>query len=170
MGGFIAGPAALAHFAGAAPINSDDRPSVAHRAPHATYAPEALPRERLAALLRALQSVPALQLRPALMLGAPENLAQAHGQQRLQAYWDARDRFLAVGMTVRPDSDPRIMLAQVRQPLLDIIRLSPDFTPASDPLLAMAQALAVIDKTAARALLLEVTLARSPANLNPTPR
>ena len=161
LGGFVAGPEALAHFAFGAAVNTDDRPTVAHRAPYATYAPEALPRERLLALLQALQSVPALRLQPAQLFGIPDNLAQVHWQQRLQAYWHARDRYLAVGMTVRPDPDPRIMLAQVRQPLLDIVGLSPDFKPARDPLLAMAQALAAIDGPAARALLLDVTRAEA---------
>lgn len=164
LGGFVAGPEALAHFASGAAANTDDRPTVAHRAPHATYAPEALPRERLLALLHALQSVPAWQLRPAQLLGAAENPAQAQWQLRLQAYWHARDRFLVIGMTVRPDPDPRIMLAQVRQPLLDMIRLSPDFKPARDPLLAMAQALTAIDGAAARALLLDVARAEASGN------
>jgi spermidine synthase len=49
------------------------------------------------------------------------------------------------------------MLAQVREPLLSVLRLSPDFRPAYDPLLAMATALARSDVSGARALLAELT-------------
>jgi spermidine synthase len=45
------------------------------------------------------------------------------------------------------------MLAQVREPLLGILRTSPDFRPAYDPLFAMASALAASDPAAARELL-----------------
>jgi len=45
------------------------------------------------------------------------------------------------------------MLAQVREPLLAVLRISPDFRPAYDPLLQMAIALRPIDASAARALL-----------------
>jgi spermidine synthase len=39
LGSFVAGPDALARFAGDAPLNTDDRSIVAYRAPRATYAP-----------------------------------------------------------------------------------------------------------------------------------
>jgi spermidine synthase len=45
------------------------------------------------------------------------------------------------------------MLVQVREPLLDVLRQSPDFTPAYDPLLRLALALANSDRQAARSLL-----------------
>ena len=76
--------------------------------------------------------------------------------QRLAAYWAARDRFLEVGRDVRPSADPQAMLAQVREPLLDVLRISPDFRPAYDPLLRMAVALADSDPTSAQALLDEL--------------
>ena len=40
------------------------------------------------------------------------------------------------------------MLAQVREPLLSVLRISPDFRPAYDPLLSMATALARSDAAA----------------------
>jgi spermidine synthase len=49
------------------------------------------------------------------------------------------------------------MLAQVREPLLSVLRISPDFRPAYDPLLSMAKALARSDDSGARALLTEMT-------------
>jgi spermidine synthase len=48
------------------------------------------------------------------------------------------------------------MLSQVREPLLAVLRISPDFRPAYDPLLRMATALGRIDPVAARALLTEL--------------
>ena len=48
------------------------------------------------------------------------------------------------------------MLTQVREPLLAVLRESPDFRPAAEPLRRMAAALAERDPEAARALLLEL--------------
>jgi spermidine synthase len=45
------------------------------------------------------------------------------------------------------------MLAQVGEPLLEAVRLSPDFRPAYDPLLQMAVALAPRDAATARRVL-----------------
>jgi spermidine synthase len=150
LGGFIAGPRALARFAGSAPLNTDDHPVVAYRAPRITYAPDSLPRDRLLALLNELDMAP-----DELLASAEPSLAS-----RLTAYWDARDRFIAAGRDVRPSADVRRMLAQVREPLLSVLRVSPDFRPAYDPLLRMAIALGSVDATAARALLAELQRAQ----------
>jgi spermidine synthase len=48
------------------------------------------------------------------------------------------------------------MLAQVREPLLAVLHVSPDFRPAYDPLLRIATALLRHDPPAARALLTEL--------------
>lgn len=144
LGNFVAGPSALARFARAAPANTDDHPVVGYKAPRITYAPDSLPRERLFALLHELD------VAPVDVIGADADAARA---QRLAAYWHARDRFLDAGRSVRPVADARHMLAQVRGPLLSVLRISPDFRPAYDPLLRMADALARTDRDAARALL-----------------
>ena len=144
LGSFVAGPHALMRFAAGAPLNTDDRPVVAYRAPRITYAPFSLPRERLLALLGELAVEPGEVLAGMAEPGAP---------QRLAAYWAARDRFIEIGVAVRPTADVQRMLAQVREPLLSVLRVSPDFRPAYDPLLRMAQALASTDPGAARALL-----------------
>jgi spermidine synthase len=64
---------------------------------------------------------------------------------RVEAYWAAREKYLAFGMAVRPDPDPRVMLDQLRRPLLDMVATSPDFRPASEPLLALAEAVGETD-------------------------
>ena len=53
---------------------------------------------------------------------------------RLSAYGAARNQFIESGRDVRPTGDVRQMLAQVREPLLSVLRTSPDFRPAYDPL------------------------------------
>jgi spermidine synthase len=144
LGTFVAGPAALARFAGDAPINTDDRPTVAYLAPRVTYAPDSLPRDRLIAFLHEVS------LAPDELLAAPGDAAW---RARLAAYWSARDRFIEAGRDVQPTADVRRMLAQVRGPLLATLERSPDFRPAYDPLLRMAIALTRVDPVEARALL-----------------
>ena len=147
LGSLIAGPSALARFAGAAPLNTDDHPVVAYLAPRITYVPASKPSDRLLALLHEVSIAPDEVL---LETDAPQL------QARLAAYWLARDRYLAMGQHVRPSSDVRRMLAQVRAPLLSVLQISPDFRPAYDPLLRMAAGLAEVDITAARALLMDL--------------
>ncbi|HTU67519.1 MAG TPA: hypothetical protein VMF52_16335 [Steroidobacteraceae bacterium] len=143
LGSFIAGPDALVRFANRAPLNTDDRPVVAYSAPRVTYAPDSSPRDRLFALLADVDV-------------APEQIVAradpAFGAS-LRAYWKARDAYLLAGRDVRPVADVHAMIAQVRNPLLEVLRLSPDFRPAYDPLLSMAAALGREDPSAARELL-----------------
>ena len=182
LGSFIAGPAALAAFVAAAPANTDDRPLVTHLAPFATYAPEALPRERLLSLLAQVKVTPSDLLGAATSATSATNATSANNatiatiatngsdkldnldsqawRARLTAYWRARDAFLLVGSGVRPTPDPQAMLAQVGAPLLDIVRASPDFRPAYDPLLQMALALSASDLPAARILLGQLNAAQ----------
>jgi spermidine synthase len=148
LGSFVAGPAALTRFAAHAAANTDDRPIVAYRAPRITYASDSSPRDRLMALLRELSIEPAELLDPT---------QDREWLPRLTAYWLARDRFIESGRDVRPSPTVEAMLAQVREPLLSTLRISPDFRPAYDPLLAMAAALAHSDADGARTLLSELT-------------
>jgi spermidine synthase len=154
LGSFVAGPEALHRFAADAPANTDDHPVVAYRAPRAAYAPEALPRDRLLALLRQLSADQPNPLLPSQLIVPPADPAWA---ARLAAYWAARDRFIASGRDVRPSPRVQEMLAQVRDPLLAVLRISPDFRPAYDPLVSMATALARSDAAGARTLLTELT-------------
>jgi spermidine synthase len=139
LGGIVAGPQALARFGAPAPLNTDDHPVVAYLAPRITYAPDSTPGERLLALLSALQ------VNPGEVLAAGTDF-----DARLAAYWQARDRFLAAGRDVQPSADVRRMLAQVGTPLLQVLQASPDFRPAYEPLLRMAQAVAAEDPAEAR--------------------
>ena len=143
LGSFIAGSDSLAGFAGDAPLNTDDHPVVAYLAPRITYSPDSQPRDRLIELLGRLKNDPDKLLEP----------GEAAWQQRLVAYWQARDRYIELGRNVRPTSEVREMLAQVRDPLLSVLHISPDFRPAYDPLLRMAYGLAPSDSGAARELL-----------------
>jgi spermidine synthase len=120
---------------------------VAYRAPRITYAPDTLPRDRLLALLHAVHITPGELLADSAAIDLPPRLA---------AYWAARDQFIAAGRQVRPTADVATMLAQVREPLLGVLHTSPDFRPAREPLLRMAQALAASDPPAAQALLREL--------------
>jgi len=147
LGSFVAGPRALAAWAGNAPVNTDDHPVVAYLAPRITYVPDALPRDRLLALLRSGSLAPDEIVAP---------VADASWPPRLAAYWAARQRFLEAGRDVRPTADVQRMLAQVQAPLLEVLRLSPDFRPAYDPLLRLAGALSRSDVPAARVLLAEL--------------
>ncbi len=151
LGSFVAGPKALKRFAGNAAANTDDHPVVAYRAPRITYTPDSLPRDRLIALLRELSIEP-----DELVAASPETELP----RRLTAYWAARDRFIESGRAVRPSSDVQEMLAQVREPLLTVLRISPDFRPAYDPLIRMATMLAQTDAPGARALLTELARAQ----------
>jgi spermidine synthase len=148
LGSFVAGPSALARFAGDAPANTDDRPVVAYRAPRITYAPDSAPGDRLVALLQRL-AITSSELVAAEPLDAANNAAAL----RLDAYWAARNQFIATGLQVRPVASAQGMLAQVRSPLLAVLHTSPDFRPAYDPLLRMADSLTRSDPPAARALL-----------------
>jgi spermidine synthase len=144
LGSFVAGPQSLARFGADAPLNTDDHPLVAYRAPRVTYAPDSLPRDRLIALLHEID------------VGSDELLASPRDVDwagRLRAYWTARNRFIEVGRDVQPTADAARMLAQVREPLLGVLQMSPDFRPAYDPLLQMALALAPRDPATARRVL-----------------
>lgn len=159
LGSFIAGPRALQRFAAGAPLNTDDHPVVAYRAPNITYAPDSLPRDRLIALLHEFETSPETKSG----IDSEELLATRAGSvvdeawtSRLTAYRAARNRFIEAGRDVQPTSDVRRMLAQVREPLLSVLHVSPDFRPAYDPLLRMATSLGRIDPDGARLLLSEL--------------
>lgn len=147
FGSFVAGPRSLRAFAGDAPTNTDDHPVVSHRAPLFVYSVASPPRDRL------LEFVHAAELLPEELFSSAEDADTA---TRMAAYWAARNRYLEAGRSVKPTADARRMLADVQDALLSVLRISADFRPAYDPLLAMAMALARSDPHSARRLLEEL--------------
>lgn len=145
LGSVLADAAALRRFSQDVAANTDDLPVVAHRAARVDYAPEAEPRARLAALVHLLPDVPAGVL-------APEDPAAA----RLAAYWRARARYLALGLEVRPDPDPRVMLDRLGPPLVDLLAASPEFQPAADALTGLARSLQSTDYALSQQVLARV--------------
>lgn len=159
LGSFVAGPKALSLFADKAAPNTDDHPIVAYLAPRITYAPESLPRDRLIELLHEFSIDPAELI---------THRADPSWSRRLAAYWTARNQYIEAGRNIQPSTTVQEMLSQVREPLLSVLRISPDFWPAYDPLIHMATLLERTDASAARALLqelLEIQPARMEASL-----
>jgi spermidine synthase len=148
FGNYLGGSAELRQFAGDAPLNTDDRPRVLFEAPRFAYAGQQPPYERLLALIDALRPA------PDDLLAAPTTDPERQSHERLRRYWQARDRFLHLGVGVAGAGDVQQMLGRLREPLLELVRLSPDFAPAYDPLLAMARSLRPVDPDATRELLL----------------
>jgi spermidine synthase len=147
FGGFLAGRDTLADFAGGGPLNTDDGPLVIFEAPHFAY------RKQRPAYVRFLSLVEWFDRRPEQVLGPARTASQRQKHRRLAAYWAARNRFLHAGVGVSPTNDVRQLLSQVGAPLLSIVRESPDFEAAYNPLLAMARTLYRVDADAARRLL-----------------
>lgn len=132
LGGYAGNGKALSAFAGSGPLNTDDRPIVTFEAPRFTYRSDASPSETLFRFMKAMAP------RPDDILS--EDLLDRSNvvSKRLSAYWKARDRFLEVGVSVRRSDDPLRLLDAVQGPLLEVIRISPDFTAAYNPLLSLA--------------------------------
>ncbi len=147
FGSLVADAAALQRSAAGAPLNTDDRPVVAYSAPRLVYATDSLPRERLLAWLTTLSIT-----RGAVV----DDGGDTAWTERLEHYRRARDQFLAAGRAVRPTADARAMLTQVREPLLAVLRESPDFRPAYEPLRRLADALATREPELARSLRAEL--------------
>jgi spermidine synthase len=150
LGCYLAGAEQLGQLAGAGPLNTDDRPVVMFEAPHFVYAPQEPASKRLIALIDSLSPV------AADVLPAAEDREDREARDRLAAYWAARNRFLHVGVGVPRTGDLRELLTYVREPLLEVVRMSPDFDPAYRPLLAMAQSLVRIDPSAGRNLVVQL--------------
>jgi spermidine synthase len=150
LGGFIADADSLIEFAGEGPLNTDDMPVIILNAPRVVYAEHPNPSQSLMDLLAACK------LTPEKILFPPEDAAQHQAHERLARYWVARDAFLRIGLTTQPTENLRLLLAKIQEPLLACIRMSPDFSAAYDPLLAMAQTLYQQDRHASLNLLDEL--------------
>ena len=148
FGAFIAGRDDLQRYAGVGSLNTDDRPLVIFKAPDFVYAGMHAPPHTL--LLNMLsvfdQSQHHIPLR-----ASPET------RRRLSAYWKARDIFLRTGIAMNHMHTNQYDLAsRITGPLLECVATSPDFTPAYEPLLAVALNTFATDRQKAYALLLEL--------------
>ncbi len=158
VGGFLAGSRELAAFAHEAPFNTDDRPEVVFRAPRFAYAGQEPAHVRLLALVDGF----APRTDEVLKAGTGPDEHDLHA--RLAAYWAARDQFLRLGVGVSQTGDVKQMPNRVGDPLLTLVRMSPDFQAAYDPLVAMARALHSVDAPATRDLLLALEEANPERN------
>ncbi len=148
-GGFVADREALRQFAQQAELNTDDKTTVTYRAPQFAYQQKQSHGERLVSLVDALAALRTLP--------ADDRPSRGTGfNERLIAYWRARDAYLRAGIGVSAEDDLPTMLAKTRAPLLDVVRISEDFRSAYEPLLAMAESLNQVDPGAARELLIEL--------------
>jgi spermidine synthase len=143
LGLYLAGVEDLRAFAGPGPLNSDDRPLVATKAPRAAYAPSDTAGARLLALLRAFHP------RPDDILRGDEPGAL----RKLADYWRARDRFVEIGVRIKLEGQPQNFISEVAPQLVEVVRMSADFDAAYFPALAMAERLRITDPQAARRLL-----------------
>ncbi len=145
FGGFLAGADGLRRFAGSGALNTDDRPVVTYQAPGFVYAAPEPAWVRLLALLDRVDAD------AGDLIGTVGDTDNFHS--RIEAYWDARDAYLAAGVDIAPHDDVHVMLDQLRAPLLTIAGISSDFIPAYRPLVELAFELNRVDPVAARELL-----------------
>jgi spermidine synthase len=144
LGQYVGGARTLAALAGEGARNTDDYPYVALDASRNVRALTAAPADLLMAVVHSAHPDPA------------ELLAAPHRPQfagRLTAYWRARDRFLEAGAALHGEPRGLALVAAASPGLLDSIRLSAEFDPAYQPLIAMARSLLDSDRQAAARLL-----------------
>ena len=140
FGGFLAGPEELSRFAGPGPLNTDNHPHVVFTAPRTVYRPLPPAQERLLALTEAFSP----RAGDAVVLaGLPNALELA---ARLERYWQARNAFIRLGSEHTLSGNVSHDIRMIGPDLLDIVQTSPDFSPAYQPLLRMAQALSETEK------------------------
>lgn len=136
-GGMIAGPDALRVWVGEGPLNTDHHPLVMYRAPDTVYAPLPPAGQRLLALTEMLEIAPDDTLD---LSGLPPRQVAAFSA-RLTAYWQARDRFLALGLRTRVTGDVVKDAERLVPALLQVLSVSPDFAPARQAVDAVVTAL-----------------------------
>ncbi|MDB5651174.1 MAG: putative Spermine/spermidine synthase family protein [Hyphomicrobiales bacterium] len=148
LGQYVGGPQALNAFAGAGPLNTDDHPFVIFDAMRNVEALNAPPWSLLMAVIRKMKPN-AAELPPLV----------GYDASRLAAYWAARDRFLETGAALQGQPRGRALIAAAAPGLFDSIRISDEFDPAYDPLIAMASALMQDDRQAGVRLLEKIVSA-----------
>lgn len=147
FGCFVACNKGLTAFAGKEPLNTDDDPIVTFGAPRFIYGKKQPACGRLFELLHGFHP------RPEDIIADPVSEEDRQFQLRLASYWGARNEFLMAGVGVPRTNDPEELLKSVREPLLAVVRTSPDFMAAYKPLLAIAYSLSRTDPRASEELL-----------------
>jgi len=150
LGCYLGDTDALARFSGRGPINTDDRPVILFKAPKFVYGRQPSPSSRLLFLVEQITGQPSKVLQAA---PAPTGKTM---YTRLGHYWNARDLFLHAGEGVPKTRNLLQLLAYVRPPLFEALRISPDFDPAFRPLLAMSRDLIRVNPRAGAELLREL--------------
>ena len=148
FGTFLAGSEQLTRFVGNSPLNSDDNPVVVFRAPRFVYSTPTAPQERLLSLVEELSPAD-----PETILTEYVTEEDYLARDRLKAYWEARNSFLTVGAGIEQTRDVRKLYEAAKEPLLEVVRKSLDFSPAYYPLLAIAYEMYPQDKEASYQLL-----------------
>ncbi|WP_371507687.1 spermidine synthase [Bradyrhizobium sp. ORS 285] len=144
LGQYVAGAHSLARFAGAGPDNTDDFPFVTFDARRNVTALTAPPWELLLTVMAQVKTDATDLIDPSM---------HAAWDQRLLAYWQARNRFLQAGAALTGDPRGPALIAAAAPGLIEAIRLSPEFEPAYAPLINMARSLFATDRAAAEHLL-----------------
>ena len=144
LGQYIADAGALARFAGPGPRNTDDFPFVTFDARSNVRALSAPPWQLLLTVIGQTTTDPA---------GLMPQADRPAWDQRLNAYGQARNRFLQAGAALTGDPRGAALIAAAAPGLLDSVRLSAEFEPAYAPLMSMARALLASDRRGAERLL-----------------
>jgi spermidine synthase len=150
LGCYLGDARDLKQFAGNGPLNTDDRPVVMFAAPRFVYS------EQEPAHRRLIEIIDQFKPESSDVMQAAESDGARDTHARLAKYWTARNRFIHAGVNVPQTRDVRRLLAHVREPLLEVIRMSADFDSAYRPLLAMARRMIQIDRAAGAELLLQI--------------
>jgi spermidine synthase len=156
LGCYLGDARDLEQFAGNGPLNTDDRPVVLFGAPRFVYS------EQEPAHRRLIEIIDQFKPESSDVMQAAESDEARDTHVRLAKYWTARNRFIHAGVNVPQTRDVRRLLAHVREPLLEVIRMSADFDSAYRPLLAMARSMVQLDPAAGSELLVRL------AEANPT--
>jgi spermidine synthase len=147
LGQYVAGPKSLASLAGPGPRNTDDFPFVTFDARSNVEALSAPPWQLL------LTVIGEARTDAAELLDASR---RRMWDDRLEAYWQARNRFIQAGAALTGEPRGAALIAAAAPGLLAAIRSSAEFEPAYAPLMSMARSLLASDRPAAERLLLAI--------------
>jgi spermidine synthase len=140
LGTVVADSESLRMFTTGTRPNTDDHLQVSFKAPWVTYAPQETPRARLKEVL-------------SLWHVAPESTEPDEVQSRLHAYRQAHKLYLEMGLKVKANSDPFLLLNSIQEELFNLIKLSPEFHPAYETLNALANAISALHPDQSKAVL-----------------